>query len=203
MLNLASSFKSPGTFQNVVATGVIAAVLGTTFCAPSAFATDAPHSTKTWAEFRNQVKAENSATSLQGTALIVSSVLLVGGSYLIHTNDPVQSGALGLIRTVGLLGFGDGAEKVWISDQKRIFQEAMDAVNTLPEDTKTQVLRAYIDLNTEQERKRKIIKTVTYSLVAAVNFYEGSRQSDDTVKTGLYFLGAVGLLRALTLTIDF
>lgn len=156
-----------------------------------------------WSEFQARIKEDSQSSSQQGTALLVSSALLVGGSYLVRVQDPVQVGAVSLIRTVGILGIGEGAESVWILDQNRIFQQAMDRAAGLSPELKSQVLRTYLELQAEQERKQNSIKAVTYSLVAAVNFYEGSRQGDDTIKTGLYFLGAVGLLRALTLTFDF
>jgi hypothetical protein len=156
-----------------------------------------------WSAFQSEVRAHSKSNNRHGTALIVSSVLLVASSYLVHVNDPVQVGAVSLLRTVGLLGIGEGAEYVWVSDQRRIFQEAIDRSYGLSEDSKNQILRAYLDLQYEEQRRRDLIKTMTYSLVAAVNIYEGSRQSDETLRTGLYFLGTVGLLRALTLSIDF
>ena len=172
-------------------------------CLPHATQADGPLLESTWPQFRRQVQDEAENSSRKGTALIVSSTLLVGGSFVLRVQDPVQNGVVGLIRTVGLLGIGEGAEQIWVSDQRRIFQETLDRSLGLAETSKTEILKHYLELQQEARKHRNTIKVATYSLVAAVNFYEASRQTDETVKTGLIFLGAVGLLRTLTLTIDF
>lgn len=160
--------------------------------------------TSKWDEFAKEVELQKERDRRNGISYMISgSLALVGG---IAGNglaeDTAEKGIYTVFQTIGVASIGYGAYKWQVGGEERFVYQSLQYSKLTPEQ-KTQFLNAYNLTRKERERKDRLVRAVTHGLIAALNFYNASQQSQDGLKTSLAFIGGVNLLAAVSYTFEF
>lgn len=152
-----------------------------------------------WPKFESSMALKQNKDYVDGLSYIISgSIALVGGFVGQGiTQDPLEKGVYTLFQTIGIASIGYGAYSWKLGDEDRFFYDSVRNANLTATD-RNAILRSYYHQKKVRERHERDIKAVTHSLIAAVNIYNASQQSKGSVQNGLYFIGGVNLLAAIT-----
>lgn len=85
-------------------------------------------------------------------------------------------------------------------DDERLLFSSLRGLSDLNDSQKTHFLRTYFDEKKEREKKERLIKALSHGLIAALNIYTASLQTQESVKNTLYFVGGVNLLACISFT---
>jgi hypothetical protein len=194
MYNLAGSFKF---------ILILVLVVGTpwrSFAAEEEFKFD----TYKWDEFAREVELQKEKDRRNGISYIISGTLaLVGGIWGESVSeDTAEKGIYTVFQTIGVASVGYGAYTWQIGGEERSIYQTLQ-YSKFTAEQKTHYLRVYNFQKKERERRDHLIRAVTHGLIAGLNFYNGSQQKQDGLKTTLYFIGGVNLLAAISFTLEF
>lgn len=157
-----------------------------------------------WQDFARDVRRTEREDFRNGLSYIISgSLALVGGlagSGITH--DPVERGIYTFFQTIGIASIGYGAYTWRIGGEERSLYTTLQQSHLTPEQ-RTNFLRAHALQKRTRDRRERIIKAVTHGLIAGLNIYNATQQQQDSIKTGLYFIGGVNLLAAISYTFEF
>ncbi len=158
-----------------------------------------PNETESWDTFARLMEKQKSTDHTQGISYIISgSLALIGGGVGENiSSDPLEKGVYTLFQTMGIASIGYGAYTWQIGNEDRGFYEMILKSNLAPQ-SKSEILRVYRQSTQERQKKERFIKMITHGLISALNFYSASQQSNDSIKTSLYFIGGVNLLACIT-----
>lgn len=167
--------------------------------APFAQAEKIPSELESWDSFYRQMEKQKITDHTQGLSYIISgSLALLGGGFGEGlASDPLEKGVYTLFQTIGIASIGYGAYTWQIGNEDRNFYEMIQTSN-ISLQTKSEMLRVYRISTQERQKKERYIKMITHGLISALNFYSASQQSNDSIKTSLYFIGGVNLLACIT-----
>jgi hypothetical protein len=157
-----------------------------------------------WDDFAKQIRLQKESDARRGLSYVISgSLALVGGIAGANlTDDNVEKGIYTIFQTIGIASIGYGAYVAKIGSEERTLFETLNNIR-MPPEQKTLVLRSYYYQTHERERKERLIKAVTHALIASLNFYSASQQKQATIRSGLYFIGGVNLLAAVSFSVEF
>ncbi len=157
-----------------------------------------------WSYFEKTMKEQKRRDFDRGLSYVISgSLALVGGLAGANaTQDSVEKGVYTVFETIGISSVGYGAYTMQIGSEERELYEVLVSTK-LSAEQKTEFLHAYYYHRMLTEKKERLIKALTHALIAGLNLYSASQQQQPTIRTGLYFVGGVNLLAALTFTFDF
>lgn len=157
-----------------------------------------------WEDFAHEVEIQKARDYRNGLSYVISGGLAViggiAGAKL--TDDAMEIGIYTLFQTIGIASVGYGAYTWQIGGEERSFYQTLLMSNLKPEQ-KTQLLRAYALEKRERERRDRMIRAITHGLIAGLNIYSAATAQNDSLKTGLYFIGGVNLLAAASFTFEF
>lgn len=156
----------------------------------------------TWPEQEQAMLREQQNDRSNGISYIVSgSIALVGGiAGSSMTGDPLEKGIYALFETIGVASVGYGAYKWQIGDERRLLMTSLQETQELTQDQKLAILLRYQKDKKILEKKERLLKALTHSLIAALNFYNGSQQTQGGVRNTLYFIGGANVLACLSYT---
>jgi len=132
--------------------------------------------------------------------VISGSLIAVGGVIGAQTSvDSSSKLIFGLSQSLGIIGIGYGVGKLTYGHEFNSFYESVKATPLTPEQRDSLVQRY---LKEEKEKRDAIRKIALYTEIAsaALNFYSASRESDQTTKRVLQFLGGVNVALAVAYT---
>ncbi|MBC7419855.1 MAG: hypothetical protein H7328_03920 [Bdellovibrio sp.] len=155
-----------------------------------------------WTDYDQVAARAAAADRTNGISYIISGgVALVGGIAGANvTSDPLEKGVYALFQTIGIASIGYGAYKWKIGDEDRLLMNSLHDSRDLSDAQKISFLKVYNDQKKELLRQERYIKAITHGLIAALNIYNASQQTQDGVKNTLYFVGGANLLASLSYT---
>jgi len=165
---------------------------------------DIQFNTNRWEEFAYQVELQKARDYRNGLSYVISGALAVVGGFLGSniTEDPMEKGIYTVFETIGIASVGYGAYTWQIGGEERSFYQILQG-SRLTIEQKTQLLRSFAFAKKEREKRDRMIRAITHGLIAGLNIYSAATAQNDSLKTGLYFIGGVNLLAAVSFTFEF
>jgi hypothetical protein len=157
-----------------------------------------------WDKFAREVNRQEDRDYYNGISYIISGGLaLAGGIWGANiAEDSAEKGVYTLFQTIGVASVGYGAYIWKIGGEERSIYRTLESTRFTPEQ-KTHFLRAYRFERRERERRDRFIRAITHGMIAGLNIYNASQQKEESIKSGLYFIGGVNLLAAISFTFEF
>ena len=160
--------------------------------------------TTKWDEFTREVELQKEIDRRNGISYVISGSLALAGGIWGNSiaTDAAEKGIYTVFQTIGIASLGYGSYVWQIGGEERSVYQTLQ-YSKLTAEQKTQFLQAYVLQKKEKERKDHIIRGITHGLIAGLNFYNASQQSNDSLKNTLNFIGGVNLLAAASFTFEF
>lgn len=157
-----------------------------------------------WEDFSYQVEQQKEKDRKNGLSYVISGSLALVGGLLGNgmSDDAAEKGIYTIFQTIGIASIGYGAYRWQIGGEERSLYQTLQYSNLTPIQ-KTQFLKAYLLQKADREKRDRLIRAITHSLIAALNFYNASTQKQDGLKNTLYFIGGANLLAAISFTFEF
>lgn len=173
----------------------------------AAFAVSAPvvnPDTITWEQYSKDVERLEKTDYRNGLSYIISGSLALAGGIVGSnlTDDSLEKGVYTIFQTIGVASVGYGAYVWKIGGEERTITRSLQ-YSKLPPDQRTNFLRSFYAQKKASETRERQIKAITHGLIAGLNFYNASQQKQDSIKNGLFFIGSVNLLAAISFTFEF
>lgn len=158
----------------------------------------------TWPEFAREVELQKERDRRNGLSYIISgSLALIGGIWGNSiSEDTAEKGIYTVFQTIGVASIGYGAYTWQIGGEERSVYQTLQ-YSKFTTEQKTQFLQAYNFQRKEREKRDRLIRAVTHGLIAGLNFYNASQQSQAGLKNTLLFVGGVNMLAAISFSYDF
>ncbi len=155
-----------------------------------------------WKKYQTLLLEQQKETKLTGWSYVASGALIAAGSSIgfFSSIDPAAKLVYTLSQVLGLVGIGYGAHLLLIPDDYELFGQTLQETSTLTEDQRTDLVRNFLSQKQVIQRRQSLLRSMVHGLIAVVNIYNGSRQSESTVRDTLYFIGAINIAAALTFT---
>jgi len=153
-----------------------------------------------WIEFESQMKVSLEKDKKEGLSYMISGTLgLIGGMLAqSSTTDPLEKGIFTMSESIGLAAIGYGANKWMLGDEQRIIYDSIRNVKSINDQQRTDILYSYFERKKERERRESYIKAMTYGVISLVNIYSATQTTNESVRNGLYFIGGISALAAIT-----
>lgn len=157
-----------------------------------------------WNIYSQEMVEQIEKDRLNGFSYIISGTLaLVGGIVGDQlAKDPSEAAAYTLFQTIGVASVGYGFYVWQIGERDRSIYETLN-LSGLSQAQKNQYLRAHFSYLEQFRKKDRLIRAITHGLIAGLNFYNGSRQKQDSLKNTFNFIGRVNLLACLSFSVEF
>lgn len=158
-------------------------------------------SMQSWSDFSSAMQEQEKRDKETGFAYMLSGALLtLGGSIGYHNaKTSVEKLAFSVTQSLGIAGVGYGATLYHVGHNHRAFYKSIDNVPSLSDTQKDDIFLSYAREMRSREVNSRWIRVVSHSLVAAINIYNGSREEDESLRQGLYFIGAANAFAAFSL----
>lgn len=159
-------------------------------------------SEKIWKAYKKKIELTESKEHTLGLSYMISGgVATLGGIYgYYNSQDPFARGVYAIAQSIGIGAIGYGAFTYWIGDDQRSFYNIIENTESLSNAQRVQILRSYLQSKKRQEQKSNTIKAITHGALAIINGINASKESNQDVRTVLYFLGGINLLASLSYT---
>jgi hypothetical protein len=159
-----------------------------------------PDPLKTWDQYEAFIQKQTELDRKNGLAYIISgSIALAGGlAGSGVTVDPLEKGIYALFQTIGVASVGYGAYRWQIGSEDRLLFSSLQETASLNDKQKLDVIRSYEIQKKQIEAREKMIRVVVHGLIAGLNLYNGSQQSNESVKNTLFFIGGANLLASIS-----
>lgn len=159
-------------------------------------------SIKGWSEVRESIRKKDSENYKKGLSYIISgsSALVAGLLGERASVDPVDKAIYSTFQAIGIASVGYGAYRWNVEDEEKLFYNSLEASGSLGPQEKLIVMESYHRQRKIRESRERVIKAVTHGMVAALNLYGASVQSNENIRSGLYFLAGVNVLAAVSFT---
>lgn len=154
-----------------------------------------------WSAFDKFMETKEKEDQVSGLSyMLAGTIATLGGVVGYYSSeDSFSRGLYAVSQSLGVAAIGYGASNYFIGNEFNSFYRAVEG-SKLNNQQKTDLLRRFLEIEKKQQERRKLIKVVTHSLIAAVNFYSAHREEDKNVKGVLNFLGIINAAMALTYT---
>jgi len=171
---------------------------------PAQAAEDSRIDSVKWEQFAQEVETQKERDYKNGLSYIISgSLALAGGIWGANiTEDNAEKGVYTVFQTIGIASVGYGAYVWKIGGEERSVYQTLQNTRFTNEQ-KSHFLKSYNTERKDRERRDRLIRALTHGLIAGLNIYTASIQKNDGIKTGLYFIGGVNLLAAISFTFEF
>ncbi len=157
-----------------------------------------------WEDFYKQVEIQKRRDKKQGLSYIISgSLALLGGlAGATTTDDMAEKGIYTIFQTLGVASIGYGAYQSELGGEERALQKALSETD-LSNEQRSQFLKNYIREQKYREKNDHRIRAITHGLIAALNFYSASQQTQSSLKGTLLFIGFVNTLAVASYSFEF
>ena len=155
-----------------------------------------------WLKFSKRVDERREHDRVNGIAYIISGALiLIGGSIgYNNTTDPLSKLAFTFSQGLGISGAGYGVYMYQVSGEDREFVDFVRRTHLLSLVQQDEITKNYLDVREEDKKSVAVIRAVAHGLVAGMTIYNASRESNPDLRNGLYIIGGVNALTALSFT---
>lgn len=190
-----------GRFSSVLMLIIVLLHPGVTFALEEASNGDA---LITWEQYYKDSERQEKIDYRNGLSYIISGSLALAGGILggTVTDDNLEKGIYTIFQTIGVASIGYGTYVWKLGGEDRLISKTLNTSRLTPEQ-RTHFLRSYYAQKKSSEIRERQIKAITHGLIAGLNFYNASQQKQDGIKSGLYFVGGVNLLAAISFTFEF
>jgi hypothetical protein len=173
---------------------------GLTIAASTAHATSTEDSyvgIPEWKPFQKYMEVRQEDDRVLGASYLISGTVATLGGMLGYyaSEDPFSRGVYAVAQSVGVAAIGYGASEYWIGNEYNSFYHAVDG-SSLTMAQKGELLQRFLERDQEVRQRTRWIKVITHSLVAAVNLYNSTHESDKNVRGVLQFLGGTNAIIA-------
>lgn len=160
---------------------------------------------QSWKQFVETMKTQEDRDRVDGQAYMISGALLVVGGIVGYHNSgsSVEKLAYSVSQSLGVAGIGYGAYLYNVGSEQTSFYHTVNNTPSLNDSQKDELVKNYVTEWKTNRHNEKVIRIITHSIVAAMNFYNASRENQNDLKQGLYVIGGVNALAAVSLTFDF
>jgi len=152
-----------------------------------------------WKDFKTFVQQQQQEDETLGLSYMISGgVATIGGVYGYYAAEDIFSrGMFAITSTLGIAAIGLGASYYWTGNEYDSFYYALEGSKlTLAE--RNQVLERYLEKEKHERENRRWIRVATHALIAAVNFYSASRETNGDARAIFMFLGGTNAILAVT-----
>lgn len=154
-----------------------------------------------WTDFEQKVMELEREERRQGLAYMISGGLMLVGGVVGFNNasGSVEKLALSLTGTLGVGAIGFGYYQHSVGSPDRSFVNIVNSANELNLEQREALLNSYLALEKERAERIRFMRIVSHSLVAVMNLYQASRETDSHVKDLLYVIGGLNGLAAISI----
>jgi hypothetical protein len=150
-----------------------------------------------WESFAKYMEHRQQQDEILGASYLISGTVATLGGIVgfYNSEDPFSRGVYAVAQSVGVAAIGVGASHYWIGNEYNSFFHAVDGA-PLTAAQKNDLLQRYLERDREVRQKTRWIKVITHSLIATVNLYNSTRESDRNVRGVLQFLAGTNAVIA-------
>ncbi len=152
-----------------------------------------------WKEFKEFVVEQRAEDEKLGLSYMISgAVATVGGVYGYYAAEEVFSRSMfAVTSTIGLAAIGLGASYYWTGNEYDSFYYALEG-SGLSLSQRNKVLQRYLEKEKVEREHRKWIRVATHALIATVNIYGATHESNNDAKAIFWFLGGTNAILAVS-----
>lgn len=186
------------TFNRHVSSLVtVVAFVAACLSSPAAHAVD-----DDWLRFKADVEERTREERVEGIAYMVSGGLVLIGSAIGYENsrDPIAKTVYSISQSLSIGAIGFGSHLYSVGGADRDFLNIIENSTSLSLAQKNEILRSYRARKEHNEKSQKWIRVATHGLIAAVNLYNAGRETDEGLRTALYFVGGVNAIAAISIS---
>ena len=156
-----------------------------------------------WDTFKNNLDEVKKVHETNGLSYMITggAVAIGGGILSAQSNDQLTKLTLSLIQSVGIAGIGYGAGLYFEDGPDEIFRDTIALQRDLTESQKNEITRNFLALNKTAIKRKRLITSLTYGLVAAFNTYNAIQTTDNGLRT--VYWAVAGANAALSLSFAF
>ncbi len=155
-----------------------------------------------WNEFDHKMKEKKQKDRVDGISYVVSGTLALVGGLLGQgaSKDPLEKGVYTLFQSIGVASIGFGIYNWKLGDEDRWFYDIVESAPSVSMQDRVAMVRSFNKTKASREKEQKFVRALTHGLIAALNIYGATQQTNESVKNALYFLGGVNTLAAISFT---
>ncbi|HEX7673067.1 MAG TPA: hypothetical protein VF412_02795 [Bdellovibrio sp.] len=152
-----------------------------------------------WAEFKQFVLEQREQDETLGLSYMISgAIATVGGIYGYYAAEEVFSRSMfAVTSTLGIAAIGLGATYYFTGNEYDSFYYSLEG-SGLSLEQRNRVLKRYLEKEKQERENRKWIRVATHALIAAVNIYSATRETNPDARSIFYFLGGANAVLAVS-----
>lgn len=153
-----------------------------------------------WDSFAHFIDEQAEQDRKLGMAYIVSGAAAIVGGTLGYqqTEDPFARTVFTISQSMGIAAIGYGTYRLEIGHEDRGFHGAVQKTVSLTPTQRDELLSNYLSQKRGFEKRARMIRAFTHGFIAALNFYNGSKQTDQNLQNVHYFIGGINLVAAVS-----
>jgi hypothetical protein len=153
-----------------------------------------------WDQFSQFVENDTARERSEGTAYLVSGALGLVGATIGYqqTTDPFARTVFTISQSMGIAAMGYGTYLLEIGNEYRAFHRAVNSTSSLRPGQRDELLGHFLAEKAEINRKIRMIRAFTHGFIAAVNLYNGSRESDPNLRGLHFFIAGINLVATVS-----
>ncbi|MBX9769630.1 MAG: hypothetical protein K2X47_20300 [Bdellovibrionales bacterium] len=175
-------------------------------CPPNLLAADTPRlalelQTDDWKGFEDFIKETDRQDKIDGYSYLISgSLAAVGGLVGYYSSaDNFAKAVYSISQTIGVAAIGFGGYKLFVGNENKLLYRSIKATNLSIADREMLLYNYRLQKGAEESRIRKV-KALTHGAIALLNIYNAMRESNNDLRTALYFIGGVNFFAAVSFT---
>jgi hypothetical protein len=159
---------------------------------------------KNWLDFSKAMRNQQEIDRREGISYIISgSLALVGGVVGDQlSKDASEAAAYTVFQTIGVASVGYGFYVWKIGENQRSVYETLN-LSKLNFSEREEFIAAHNIYQKNFRKNDRFIRAITHGMIAGLNFYNGSKQKQDSLKNSFYFIGGVSLMACLSYSFEF
>lgn len=160
---------------------------------------------RNWRQFETLSKQQIEKDRIEGISyLIAGSLTTIGGlvgSY--QVSDPAEKLTYTVFQNIGIASLGFGFSRWKVGNESRRFFETVNRTKGLTTRQRSELLRQFKFQRGQQLIEERRMRLIVHSALAVVNVAAALRESNQTVKNGLLFIGGINSFAAVSFAWDF
>ncbi|MBX2988979.1 MAG: hypothetical protein KF802_13910 [Bdellovibrionaceae bacterium] len=155
--------------------------------------------TAQWQDFENFMRNREEEERVTGISYMISGAVATLGGLVGYqsSQDNFSRSAYAIAQSVGIGALGYGASIYWNGNEYDSFYRAVRGSSLTPMQ-KNELLARFLSNEKSERRRARWIRVGTHTLLAVVNFYAASQESNRDVRNLLQFMGGVNAVIAFS-----
>jgi hypothetical protein len=157
--------------------------------------------TDDWRGFDEFIKETDRQDKIDGYSYLISgSLAAVGGLVGYYSSsDSFAKAVYSISQTIGVVAIGVGGYKLFVGNEHKLFYRTVRATNLSTADRELLLFNYRLQKGAEEARIRKV-KALTHGAIALLNIYNAMKESNNDLRTALYFIGGVNFFASMSFT---